>query len=478
MNNIKFAKYSSDRDIKFQTRTVIKSNKGKDEVYKCSLSNEGNAHINNIAKYADILRKNYLNTKISVCECKMDNESTITFEFIGGQSIEKQLDAYLFNGDINQMLALMEDYFKQLGSSENMCEFEKTNEFTSLFSLATFTKKTPCLLFSNIDGIFANVKMVDKNYVFIDYEWCTKATVPLKFIIYRGIFNYLQSSTRILALADINLYKYFKISDGEIKKFEKMEYAFQMYVKGDYIPEEIIENSLKKKTHLYDDLEAVKDTLSRRIQIYVDEGKGFDEERSYFIEHLNDINDKNYFESNIDISKNIKQLRIDPSTNACLLIINKLKSSDDSKKNMDFQHNGLNISEKLILFSDDDPMMIIEASKIYSLKFSGWIIPLSEYSENLIFNHFAETAKKLESNDLAIREMRETYDKNIIDLRNTLLNTYENDKNRMNEIYNKQIEEIKIAHGESIAILQQRFFTRVFRKLGKIFRRDKDSNIG
>ena len=114
------------------------------------------------------------------------------------------------------------------------------------------------------------------------------------------------------------------ITQADAENYREQEREFQMFVTGkrmsmatmrDNIGYRVLEPA--KWIDKYQDSESVN-----RVQIYEDEGNGYSEEHSYFVQDA--YQGENFIEMDLEISGNVRMLRIDPAMDSCVVKVQEM----------------------------------------------------------------------------------------------------------------------------------------------------------
>ena len=256
-----------------------------------------------------------------------------------------------------------------------------SKEFENIFGKVEFNDKIEVIKPANIDFIGSNIIVNDKINI-IDYEWVFNFSVPINYIIYRILLYYENEN---INKKDFNLKTILReldITENEEKKYWEMDRNFTNYVlkKGYFLHDLYLQFDIKN-IKLNDILHyKEKLFLDRTVQVFKDTGKGYSEEESYRI--LNKLSSNRMIELEIEVSKNIKNLRIDPIEDKCIIVIR------ENQQNIPILSNGEKIYDNVLLFKNGDPQIIINniSSDIEKIQLKIEILSLESSLVNLIKN--------------------------------------------------------------------------------------------
>ena len=387
-----FAKYNSERLPKYQivTKIVVDDN-GQKYAIKEALCDEAKEHIEDIYNNYELL-KNSHNLNL-VKPTKIENG--LMFEMAKGISLENILleavaynDKEKFTKYVNKFL----NFLDRMVSKRDIV-FEPCEEFTAIFGEWESNDPQDIIKVANIDLIFGNI-FVDENddFTLIDYEWIFDFEVPKSYIAWRSLAIFS-------AYHSIDLSKYMDdFNEIENQRFLKYDDMFSNFVHGknkeyflapkvgkrvDFI------NFEKKETILnYDYF----------IQLFISNENGFSEENSIKYPVLQTTELQN-FEFDLKDFGNIKNLRLDPLNDSCVVNISQiyLVLEDDLQIDLkaNIQANVCSHHGDSYFFEFFDPQIYFENVDFESLSIKKFIV-------ELIYNHIAKDAVHVCANQISI----------------------------------------------------------------------------
>ena len=162
-----------------------------------------------------------------------------------------------------------------------------------------------------------------------------------------------------------------------------MERKFQIYVAGSCISPGSLYHSMGKHAAPLGDLLAERER--RRVQVYWDDGQGFREERSYFI----DTGGSNDLRYTVTIPAGAVGMTVDPALSACLLkdlSMAWIGEGGEEIAPVRYKTNGYRAGRNSFLFDNSDPKIIIEEmmQQSRSIKVSYRINILEEETVDLL----------------------------------------------------------------------------------------------
>lgn len=338
----KYVKYSNDRADEYKIRTEIARNsEGIPVVAKYPLTQEAHEHIRNMQVAYENLNQKYTGCELKINQCKLVEEEIpyVEFEFVNGVSLSEMMDSCLEKGDIDGFHSLFSQYMEKVG-------------YNQTFPVSDF------------DPIFSNILIKGNDWTLIDYEWTFGKPMDNKELAFRAIYCYLLENEKRSALNPDLIFEKYEISPKEAEEFREKEYDFQKFVTGKRYSMGEIRNLIGKK--ILDPKPYIErhrnDDIIKRVQIYEDQGQGFAEENSYFVNQA--FVDEETIEFQIPVSGNVKLLRIDPMMSSCIVKIEEIlwngeKLDCNSKKRMVV--NGTPVKNQqgqpAVTFATKDPNM-------------------------------------------------------------------------------------------------------------------------
>ncbi len=337
-----YVKYSNDRAAEYALRTEIIETGNERVVRKYPMTEEAGAHIKQMARFYELLRKRYEGSGLLINPCRLaEDGSYVQFPFEKGVTLEELLDQCLERNDLEEFYRLFDRYYTLISYGEEQAV-------------------------ADYDLIFANILVDGDRFTVIDYEWTVEKQVPSAEIAFRAIYCYiLEEEKRNKVNLDLILNK-LGINQSSAEEYQQKEISFQKQVTGrrqsmgeiraamgTYAvdPKALMEQHLKK-------------ILDQRIQVYFDRGSGFSEEDSVYIPdvYLSD----GVLETEIKVDGNVKNLRIDPADRSCMV---RIESFTFNGENIPFskklvETNGKTVSRGCFLFGTQDPNILIRISQL------------------------------------------------------------------------------------------------------------------
>ncbi len=217
-----YVKNGSERDKKFQLQTTIYEENGKRFVNKSVLCDEALPHLQNIYENYKSLSESIINPKVKLAKIIAKDERSLTFEYIDGVSLSKQLNK--LEKTQEKVDIFVQEYIDFIKSSFKTTMFDSKNVSKELekvfgsFDYSVFNGEVCFDGISNIDLIFSNIIYKDDEIYIIDYEWVFEFDLPVNYTIFRTL-KYMH------LLDSLGKYEIFKIYE-ELEKIFIEDYAY------------------------------------------------------------------------------------------------------------------------------------------------------------------------------------------------------------------------------------------------------------
>lgn len=348
-----YTRYSNERSGKFCIRTDIREKEdGERWVEKRPMTEEAADHVKSLPEKARRLSALFEDTPYRMNPCR-ETEEGVGFSYLAGKSLEALLDQDLREGEKGRLKGRMEEYFAPLLAHRELTKFSYTEAFTEIFGRPEGLEELDALPISDIDMVFSNVFPTEKGWELIDYEWTFFFPVPVKYLIYRCLYYYIQGNAARLSLEGEDLYGTFGITRKEQKVFAGMEEAFQQYILGEHTPIRLLYEDISEGVTQMEPVieKACRERKNRRLQVFYNYGNGFREEdsRMYAIE-------EGPVSQRLALPEGVKSLRIDPCSGSSLLHLKRLEAKG---RPLTFTTNGCPVGEGLFAFRTEDPQLVI-----------------------------------------------------------------------------------------------------------------------
>lgn len=313
--DIKYARFSNDRAPKYAIRTeILRDGDGRVSVRKYPSTPEAYEHIRNMAVAYEQLSERYEGSGLNVNVCRLVEADIpyAEFEFISGRTLTELFDDCLKRDDTEGFRKLFREYVEKIGYNSHM----------------------PV---SDYDMAFSNIIISGDQWTLIDYEWTFGKATDTKELAFRAVYCYLLEDEKRDRLDLDFVFSELGITEADASDYREQEAAFQKFVTGQKRSMAEIRELMGQ--HITEPVKWVDmhsdDSAAERVQIYEDKGSGYSEEESYFISDA--YKGTSLIAFDIEVSGDVKMLRIDPAMDYCMVKIRKLEFNEiqlpsDSRK--------------------------------------------------------------------------------------------------------------------------------------------------
>ena len=377
MDAIIYTKYSTERRPELCIKTHIMLHENEKYVLKVPASETAQTHIDQINKRYFDLTQLYQPMGICINTCSKTDQG-IRLEYIEGITYEEILDELLTKQDYLGIIEKIKIYKQKLLDCLPHHLFVKTEEFCRVFGNMEMPMMLEAVPLSDIDLIFSNV-VIDHTgkWNIIDFEWTFAFDIPVNFILYRAISDYLYRSNKRDAIWHLDLLQLFGITEAEKNLYEKMNQAFYDYVNGNVCSIGTLSNKMNKTKYIVKDL--LVHYIPGQVQVFYDYGDGYSEECSEFI-NCSRLDDGMYM-LHLNNFQQVKSIRIDPTNQYCIIDIKKFitVSIDGESKEALFYNNGEHLSDTMYVYNTDDPQWVIpDVEKLKEIEVDFYIANISK----------------------------------------------------------------------------------------------------
>ena len=294
-----YIRYSNDRAEEYRISTEILTENNTRVVKKHALSDAAKKHISRMEPMYELLNKRYTCGRLVVNPLLSVEDGTATFAYESGTPLSELLDDYLKRNDIDGFINLFFEFV------------DRINE-------------RPEMLVADYDMVFSNILVDGDTWRLLDYEWTYEKQIPIKELAFRALYCYLlEDESRNKFNFDLILQK-LNITADEADGYREREMRFQKTVTGrrmsmpqlrDLIGGAIIvpQKSLLSKA---------EGGEKKRVQIYYDEGEGFMESNSFFLDTPYDVNGNMVVD--LELPSTVKWVRIDPGMLPCITTVQEV----------------------------------------------------------------------------------------------------------------------------------------------------------
>ena len=303
---VEYVRYSNDRASEYQIKTVIFRKDGDElknrVVRKYPLTSDAEEHVKGMEAAYENLVKRYEGSRLEINRCNLSTEEGqvyAEFEFVPGRPLTELMDSCLERGDQEGFRKLFREYVEHIGSN-------------SEFPVADF------------DLVFSNILVDGDKWTLIDYEWTFGKPIETKELAFRAVYCYLLESEKRGSLELDWILEELGVSADEAENYREQEREFQRFVTGKHHAMAEIRDMIgyrvmtpQKWIDRYQDSERIN-----RVQVYEDRGQGCSEANSYFVQDA--YQGDGIIELELDVSSDVKLLRVDPAFDCCVVKILEL----------------------------------------------------------------------------------------------------------------------------------------------------------
>lgn len=354
MNKILYTKFSNERSPEFALQTqIIQNEQGIKKVKKCIINDEAKEYVFNMERWYQELSQDYKNSSVSFAQCTKEDDG-VSFEFVQGTSLEIILDNLLYKKNFNELFNTIQSYFNILRKYNSNTQFVKSEKYVEIFGDFDFNEIMYCNTINNIDMIFSNVFVNDGKLKIIDYEWTFELLIPLDFILYRILYNYIYFNPSREILIKEGIWDLLGNSKKYLDIFKQMENNFQNYIYRNITTTQTLYRDMKHDNINVLQMINEKNKIfgDSRVQIYKDFGSDFSENNSTFIVPLEK---ENRFSICLPIENNVSRIRFDPCNRCCMIIFSKFEDDKGNNYLDQLSSIGYKLNGHCYLFNNDDP---------------------------------------------------------------------------------------------------------------------------
>lgn len=415
MRKIIFSKYSNDRNIRFKIHTdILEDEKKKRYVRKVGMNEQANAHLKRMSEKAQRLDKLYRESVFETNRCTYEGNGVLSLEYVSGQNLEQELDAYLREGAYDAFERKVTEYGTAMRALATE-PFEGCEKYYEVFGAEAYDSlNAMAMSCSNVDMIFANLVSRDGKWIVLDYEWTFDMKIPVDFILFRTI-NYYQTPDRLKQLEKTDMYQLLGVSRAHEQIFRCMEEKFQSYVYMGNAPLWRLYETIGKPYYFPAGMVAEKHLREERtkgqvVRFYA--GR-------YTCEAIEGFSDETG-NMKLEIAcQGCNTLRIDFAKLPCIVIIKRvLAVSETEELPLAYGSNGINYTDTEIYFGTEEPHLLIGEIK------ESYTKVLVEYNIQLpsteMFRDLQECVSMLRSKNINLNNQIQAQQQQITQLSNQI----------------------------------------------------------
>lgn len=376
MEKLIYTKYSNERSTRFAIRTdIYEDEQGRRCVRKYADTEAARPHIEHIQTVYEQMQTQFRGSRFVPNKAELHPEY-IEFEYVEGETLEKQLDAYLAADDQEGFAALVNTYADEVRRVYGVAEatgiaHEDASAYAEAFGTVTLPTSVPMAQGVDIDLIFANIIVTGDTWTAIDYEWTFDFAAPVDFLLWRAGKVYLENYANRACISEEQMNTLLGVAQENVDAYRQMElYFLQQYCyrgRSDLYELYGTMGQYVAKVKPEDVLRGDEDGTTQ-IQIFYDTGHGFSEEESDKLHIYPD--EKGEFHLQHKLPANLHKLRIDPGERACVIQVWKAKAyTNGSSYKMACKTNGYTLDESRYVIPQDDPQIYIKNIQADTLAF-------------------------------------------------------------------------------------------------------------
>lgn len=344
---IAYVKYSNDRAEEYAIRTELRVGDQGPVIRKQALSEPAAEHIRGMGTAYLDLTKRFAGSLLEINKCRIMEDGTgAEFEYVQGITLEEILDSFLDRGDMDSFSVLLQEYRRRISYGEDLPVADYDLIFANLL--------VPLPEGSSWDDL-ETVKSMP--WTVIDYEWTFGKPISAKETAYRALYCYILENRKRGKLDLSSMAGRLGLTGEEEESCKAREMEFQKFVTGrrksmgeirEAIGNRVMEP--EKWLHKFDG-----SSKEERVQVYIDRGKGYCEEDSYFVKDA--CEGDRIIHLTLPVDKDVKTLRIDPAMDYCAVKIKKLLFNGAAIGNgkRRIVTNGRRLGEGSYVFATEDP---------------------------------------------------------------------------------------------------------------------------
>ena len=348
MHTVLYSKSSNERDRRFALHTMmLQKENGEKCFYKLPDSPEAEQHVQRIAVCEEKLKNFYDPEQIRINQCTR-YEKGVRLEYLEGRTLEDEIDRVCREEGTEAAETLIDAFFQRTQPGQKQEPFAETEEFRTVFGSRPELDGLPAISPADIDMIFSNVICDPDGWHLIDYEWTFFFPVPAEFLRYRALHYFLETSSRREWLREAG-WERWHILPAHIPVWEEMEVTFQKYIMGAYTP---LQELYVQMSPGAADPRALDDPDRKlredKIRIYWSEDETLTEDQTLLFpltEGWNTIRTR--------LPEGTRKIRLDPGERSAVCSLRKWTA--DGKPVAVAAHNGVQLSDRVWVFPQDDP---------------------------------------------------------------------------------------------------------------------------
>jgi SAM-dependent methyltransferase len=423
-----YIKVSANRNEKYKIMTIIDEKRHR--VYKKSISPKGEKHLQKMKKFDGFRLGNLKNI-----ECLQERDG-ISYDFLPLQSLEQKLLEQCRTNNLDGFIDIFKALLFAIPYSIQLSIQPISKDFEEAFGLSKCERRLRWINNLNIDLISSNIFPDGDIYHVIDYEWHMPCQIPLEFVVWRLLNQFIEDNDLSHFIKKELLYSLVNIDEDVEKCFKEWELHFAYKFVG-------IKNlyDISKKIISIDLDEVMQTQLKARFlesSLFFDVGEGFSEDL-YAKSIAEDDSSGFIVYYNFEGIENIRKLRWDPLEGyASCVFISEIDTDAVIESVVPLNAERITEDAGYEFFSYDPQFEIVgnfsKATFIrikFSCKIMDWTLGYHKREQELI------SVRQENESNIYRNEMLEEQKKQLNDKNSLLMNEIE--ETRMNLIKTTQL---------------------------------------
>lgn len=340
-----YIRYSNDRAEEYRIATEIVTEEDVRIIKKHALSEEAKKHIARMKPMYEVLCKRYSSGRLVVNPLLSVEDGTAVFSYEKGTPLSELLDDCLKQNDTEGFMRLFFEFVDRINEQ-------------------------PQMLATDYDMVFSNILVDGDTWKLLDYEWTYEKQIPIKELAFRSLYCYLlEDESRNKFNFDLIL-KELDIAPDEADEYREREMRFQKMVTGRRMSMPQLRELIGGAIIVPQDslMAKAEGAEKKRVQVYYDEGEGFTEDNSFFLELPYDAAGRMVID--LELPSTVKHLRLDPGMLPCVTVLEEAVLNGEQIPLAEpklLTANGKTIFNKekqavTITFANNDPNISIRVS--------------------------------------------------------------------------------------------------------------------
>lgn len=235
-----YARYNRHRLPPFQIETTVVFMEDGKQVVKRALTAEAENHIRDMRSGYDLIKRNLTPGSLELPRMTGGDDSSITFEYIEGLSVDRMLFDAFRAGDKAAFLRTIDNYCVLIKKAFRPADYQdpgaKARRVFGMIPANQSAYSGGWLPVAVADAVFENIIISGKSSYLIDNEWVFDCPLPTSFLFFRGLFYFHRVKCFEIGIEKWvpfdELLERCGIPSGQAEEFRAMDESFQAYVYG------------------------------------------------------------------------------------------------------------------------------------------------------------------------------------------------------------------------------------------------------